>query len=359
MNTERLQQLIERFSSRRIAVLGDFFLDKYLEVDPALAEPSLETGKTAHQVVGIRTSPGAAGTVVNNLAALNVGTVHAVGAVGDDGEGYELSRELQRRGCTTEHLLRFPTLMTPTYLKPRNKTDPSLSGEHSRYDTQNRKPTAADVVEQVVEALDVVLPEIDAVIVADQIEQPDCGVVTSAVRDVLASRARQFPNLVFWADSRSQIRNFRNVIIKPNQFEAAGRTNPQPGDEVALDELKAAAGVLRGINGVPVCVTCGKRGALVTDPEFTVIPAVRIDGPTDPTGAGDSFTAGAVLALSSGATLAEAALVGCLVASLTVQQLATTGTTTPDELVDRLLLWREQNPGGVLRDAVRRTAGGE
>ena len=74
----RLHQLIERFDSCRIAVLGDFFLDKYLDTDPALVETSVETGKEAHQVVRIRCSPGAAGTVVNNLAALNPGVLHAI-----------------------------------------------------------------------------------------------------------------------------------------------------------------------------------------------------------------------------------------------------------------------------------------
>src|SRR5688500_3517916 len=101
MTPARLQQLIDCFASRRIAVVGDFFLDKYLTVDPALAEPSVETGKTAHQVVAVRTSPGAAGTVVNNLSALNAGTIHAVGAIGDDGEGYDLRRGLELRRCST------------------------------------------------------------------------------------------------------------------------------------------------------------------------------------------------------------------------------------------------------------------
>ena len=70
MTLERLAELIDRFPEQRIAVVGDFFLDKYLDVDPALAELSLETGKTAHQVVAVRPSPGAAGTVVSNLSAL-------------------------------------------------------------------------------------------------------------------------------------------------------------------------------------------------------------------------------------------------------------------------------------------------
>ncbi|GAJ09077.1 unnamed protein product, partial [marine sediment metagenome] len=74
MKPERLAALIEKFSSRRIVVLGDFFLDKYLDVDSGLSELSVETGKTAHQVVAVRHSPGAAGTVVCNLAALGAKT---------------------------------------------------------------------------------------------------------------------------------------------------------------------------------------------------------------------------------------------------------------------------------------------
>jgi sugar/nucleoside kinase (ribokinase family) len=83
---------------------------------------------------------------------------------------------------------------------------------------------------------------------------------------------------------------------------------------------------------------------IVSDPEVTAVSGVRLTGPIDPTGAGDSATAGAVLALASGATLPEAALVGCLVASITVQQLATTGTATPAQVLERLEMWRSQHP---------------
>ena len=81
---------------------------------------------------------------------------------------------------------------------------------------------------------------------------------------------------------------------------------------------------------------------VVTDPEWTLVPGVRVEGETDPTGAGDSATAGTVLALCAGATLPEAALIGNLVASITVQQLATTGVARPHELAPRLRLWHEQ-----------------
>jgi len=61
MNQARLTELLQKFPGLHILVVGDFFLDKYLSIEPSLSEISLETGLEAYQVVEIRHSPGAAG----------------------------------------------------------------------------------------------------------------------------------------------------------------------------------------------------------------------------------------------------------------------------------------------------------
>lgn len=345
MTSSRLEQIVDQFPRLRIAVVGDFFLDKYLDIDPSLGETSLETAKTAHQVVGIRHSPGAAGTVVSNLASLGAGRLDAVGFTGDDGESYDLRHDLAALNCGVEHLICDGRRNTPTYLKPRDQGDPSLAGEHNRYDTKNRVPTPPDVRERIIASLDALLPRLDAMIVMDQVEESDCGVVTTEVVAAIADRAPKWPAVVFWADSRRRIRQYRNTIIKPNQFEAIGLENAPPDGRVDLAELEASIHRLRATNGAPIVTTRGPEGMLVSDPEMTLVSGLRVEGPVDPTGAGDSATAGAVLALAAGATLPEAALVGNLVASITVQQLATTGTARPAELFPRLSLWTEQNVG--------------
>ncbi len=343
MNPDRLQQLISAFPSLRVAVLGDFFLDKYLDTDPALTEISVETGRNANQVVGIRRSAGAAGTVANNLSALGAGTLHAVGGVGDDGEAFDLRRCLKDVRCSTDGLLSFDSLMTPTYLKPRDQTNRGLSGEYERYDTKNRRPTPVAVMEQVLAALDRVLPHVDAVIVIDQVTEENCGMVTAPVRDAISERAQRYPHVVFCADSRRHIHEFRHIIVKPNQFEALGIDRPAPGTVADPDAVRRRLSAWRQQTGAPVCVTLGERGMLVSDPAVTLIPGFAVEGPIDSTGAGDSATAGLVLALAAGATLPEAALVGNLVASITIQQLATTGTATPAQLAARLDAWRRQH----------------
>ena len=343
MKRSRLEELTGRFPSCRIAVLGDFFLDQYLDVDPALEESSLETGKRAHQVAAVRSSPGAAGTVVNNLASLECGRVHALGITGDDGQGFELRQCLDRIGCTTRGLRRRKTLMTPTYLKPGDLSRTGLSGEHERYDIRNRDPIPPDLLHEMLDDLEDLLDRVDAVIIEDQVEEPELGVVTEDVRDGLGDLARRTPRVVFWVDSRAHFYRFRSMILKPNQFEVTHRSNPRPGERVPVESILPRLPQLRSLVGGPICVTLGEAGALVTDPEVTRVPAVRVEGPLDVTGAGDSFTAGAVLALCSGASLPEAALVGNLAASVTIRQLSVTGTATRRQLARRLDLWKLQN----------------
>jgi len=346
MSLERVDEILAAFDRLRIAVLGDYFLDKYLDVDPAMAEVSIETGKTAHQVVDIRHSPGAAGTVVCNLAALGAGTLHAVGFCGEDGEGFELRKDLEALGCSSNHLHSTARRRTPTYLKPRDRNLPGLEGEHNRYDTKNRCPTDEVMQRKILDSLDTLLPDLDAVIVLDQVEEPECGVVTTMTRDELVDRGKRWPNVIFWADSRLRIRDFRGVMIKPNQFEAVGMENPPPGEEIDPERLVRETAELRSLTGAPICVTRGHHGMYVTDPEPTIVPGVTLSGPTDPTGAGDSATAGTVAALCAGATLPEAALVGNLVASITVQQLATTGTASRERIRERLKTWQSQHRRG-------------
>src|SRR5437867_5668381 len=101
----RLEQIVSRIPDLKLEVIGDLFLDRYLDIDASLTEPSLETGLDAYQVVRVRPAPGAAGTVINNLAALGVGRIRVISVIGDDGEGYELRRALHELGCVDDRAM--------------------------------------------------------------------------------------------------------------------------------------------------------------------------------------------------------------------------------------------------------------
>ena len=109
MTAQRLSQILDAFPKIKIAVIGDYFLDKWLTIDRALDEVSLETKLTAYQVIGKRIFAGAAGTVMSNLSALDIGELYAVGFIGDDGEGFEMLRDLHAKRVNTDLLIRSPT----------------------------------------------------------------------------------------------------------------------------------------------------------------------------------------------------------------------------------------------------------
>src|SRR5438034_11500169 len=119
MLTEQvLEEILSRISRLTIGVVGDLFLDRYLDIDAALTEPSLETGLDAYQVVRVRSYPGAAGTVINNLVTLGVKNVCPISVIGDDGEGYELRKALGRLRVVNDGWVRTcPGRHTPTYTK--------------------------------------------------------------------------------------------------------------------------------------------------------------------------------------------------------------------------------------------------
>src|SRR5437868_1040914 len=146
-----LESILTRIPALTVGVVGDLFLDRYLDIDAALTEPSLETGLDAYQVVGVRSTPGAAGTVINNLSALGVKQVRAFAVIGDDGEGYELRAALANlKRVDARGILAWPGRRTPTYTKPMLHEAGQAPRELNRLDIKNRTPLPRDAEAQVL-----------------------------------------------------------------------------------------------------------------------------------------------------------------------------------------------------------------
>ena len=345
MTPNRLETLLSRFDGLSILVVGDFFLDKYLVLDPGLDEPSLETGLAARQVVARRCMPGAAGTVAANLRALGVGRLHALGITGDDGEGYELRQGLAAMGVRLDALIESPDRFTPTYIKPMNR-EAGGERESNRMDIQNRSPTPRGLEDRIIACLRDMAPTMDGVAVLDQVGTRNTGVVTDRVREAIGELGRTHPDKVIVADSRERIGAFRHVIRKGNRDELGGVAETGVVEELGgvaetrmADEMRGKASepgtVADEGPARPVYVTLGADGLLLIDGEGRRhVPGIPVPGPVDPVGAGDSVTAGIVASLAAGATHLEGGLIGNLAASVTVRQLGVTGTASPAELLE-------------------------
>jgi rfaE bifunctional protein kinase chain/domain len=315
-------ELLAAFRSLRVLVVGDVCLDRWCTYDPALADPSRETGIARVGVVATEVTPGAAGTIANNLAALGAGRIDVLGMIGDDGFGYELRRALEARGISADLLVEAPDVPTFTYTKLIN----SVTGEEDlpRIDFVYTRPLPETVEREIVGHLRDA--RYDVVLVSDQAETDQGGVVTAAVRAEIERIAREQAETVVWVDSRMRGELFRGVVVKPNHHEAEAASRRLLG-AVDYEEWRRRT-ELRAL-----IVTYGADGALVVDADGRRWAAAkRVERPVDICGAGDSFSAAAAMALKVTGDATQAAEFGNRVAGITIMKKGT-GTASPAEVL--------------------------
>lgn len=334
MDNIRFSALLDQFSATKIAVLGDFFLDNYIQLDRSFSELSLETNKEAFQAVSIRTQPGAAGVVTSNLHALGAKTA-AIGYTGDDGNGYSLRQSLKSGQIITEHLITAPDRFTPTYTKPIMK---EVSGEYielNRIDIINRSPNSTELNNALADQLSNAVSKYDGVLVVEQVQNDGFGTMSPLLREALGELSISFPQKPFIVDSRHYSGQYTHVSLKMNYHEAAAAI----GIDTNLDESQPASETVRLLwekQRKPIFITLGSQGICGYDrDEYFHYPGYPISGPIDIVGAGDSVLAGIGISLCAGATAKEAAYIGNLVGSITVQQIGTTGVATREEIIKR------------------------
>lgn len=334
MNSARFDAITTRYRQLRIAVLGDFCLDRYLEIDPTIQEVSIETGLPVHNVTAVRAQPGGAGTILNNLAALGIGEIHPVGFCGDDGEGYELRRTLAAQpGVCLDDFLQTNQRRTFTYCKPLVLEPGQPPRELNRLDSKNWTPTPTSLQDQLIAAITNLAGVMDAIIALDQVDLPETGVVTQRLRETL----RELRKPLILADSRRGLRGFPPVTFKMNAAELSTLI-AVPADS-GLEQIKQAVLPLARENGHPVFVTLAERGIIGAAPDGTLehVPALPVRGPIDIVGAGDAVTANLTAALAAGATLREALEIAMAAASAVIHQLGTTGTASVPQLQSLLI----------------------
>ncbi len=317
------EDVVASLPSLSALVVGDVCLDRWCYYDPQLAEASRETSIRRVAVVEYERTPGAAGTVASNLAALGVGRVAVLGVIGEDGHGFELEGALDARRIEHSGLVRNPAGLTFTYTKLINRS--SGVEDLPRVDYLSPRDLPEDVTSQVIERFERLALQFEVVLVSDQMEISAGGVVTERLRDAISRFAAGHQEKVIFVDSRARGELFRNVLVKLNEDEAA-QACTRLGLKTDYEKLREHIGygslmVTHGPGGVSVV---GGNG-------ITPVPAKSVPNPVDICGAGDSFSAGASLALRLTGDPIQAARFGNLIASITIMQRGT-GAATPEDV---------------------------
>jgi bifunctional ADP-heptose synthase (sugar kinase/adenylyltransferase) len=221
-------------------------------------------------------------------------------------------------------LLRAPSLPTFTYTKLLN----CVTGEEDlpRIDFVNTRPIPAEIEKQLVQRFEEAASGYDVILVSDQAETEQGGVVTAAMRTAIGRAGAADRSALVWVDSRMRAEHFRGVIVKPNAEEA------EAASRRALGCVDFAA-LRRHIAAPLLIVTHGGDGAeVVADSGVHWVAGRRVEEPVDICGAGDSFSAGAALTLAVTHDPVTAAEFGNRVASITIMKKGT-GTASPEEIL--------------------------
>jgi len=309
---KKLQSLVRRFRRRRVAVVGDYMLDRFIRgsvtrVSPEAPVPVVQVNQpeSAHL--------GGAGNVVANLAALGARPA-AFGVAGKDEAGAAVRRELRRLRAEASGLLAASG--RPTTQKTR------IIAEHQhvvRADWEATGPLGAALEAQLLRRLRAAAPQLDAVVLSDY----DKGVLSETLlAEVLAlSRQRRLPVFIDLKVPRELDPGVRLVLL--NQRRAEELAGRRITDEKSLDLV--GRHLMARFPCQTLVITRGAQGMAVREKDTEHFEAVRTRPweVFDVTGAGDTVLATLTLALVAGASPREAATLANIAAGVVVGKLGT------------------------------------
>jgi D-beta-D-heptose 7-phosphate kinase/D-beta-D-heptose 1-phosphate adenosyltransferase len=339
----RLKRLIPRLRGKRIGVLGDVMLDRYLwgtasRLSPEAAVPVVDFVEQSECL-------GGAGNVAANIATLGA-RVEAFGVTGNDEPGRALQKCLRAANIADKGVLadskRVTTVKTRIIAKHHHVV---------RVDKERREPLRTETQERLLRLLFSALKHLDALVLSDY----DKGLITDDFADRVLSAAHQLHVPVFVKPKTSRLYAYRGArAIVCNAKEAGFYVTRSLADEQSVEE--AGRALLAHFGCSAVVITRGEKGMSLfeeSSPRHIHIPAMGLEvtyarvgqpgverGATgrqvfDLTGAGDTVLSVLALAAAAGAPLADAAMLANTAAGVVVGKLGT-ASVSPQELTRAL-----------------------
>lgn len=320
------KNIFQSISKLKVGVIGDFAVDVYYPLDKQTGEFSLETGKEVHRAGQCRTSLGAAGNVVKNLAALGVQQIKVFGLRADDLWGRELEHLLtQVNADTSAMLVQSENWHSCAYLKPMLGRD-----EDHRIDFGSYNEPAPDRQQAIIQQLEAALPQLDLLIINQQFVRP---LLDNQSVQQLNALAGKYTNCHFVADMRNIADALRGITLKANVKEAARMLALPDFDARDDEQCRDICHRLSEQLEAPILLTRGENGMLYFDGnEYASFHGIWHDTEIDPVGAGDTAISVFGSAIASGAAVNESLKLANLAASVTVRKLYQTGNASPEEI---------------------------
>ena len=312
---------IEKFSSKKILVIGDLILDKFLygtvsRISPEAPVPVVDVTKETFM-------PGGAGNVTNNISSLGAKALLA-GVIGNDSSGETLTSGLKTRNINTDGIIIDEA--RPTTIKTR------VIAHHQqivRYDRESREKLSPGALSKMIDYVACAAQAADAIMISDYGK----GVITSDLLKKVIPLANKKGIPITVDPKIEHFLQYKNITtMTPNLNEAIQgmRLSKKISTEQEIKELGSK--ILKTLSSKSVIITLGERGmAIFEKSKPPVLIPTRAKEVYDVTGAGDTVIAVLTMCLASGAPLKEAAEIANYAAGVVVAKLGT-ATVTIEEL---------------------------
>jgi D-beta-D-heptose 7-phosphate kinase/D-beta-D-heptose 1-phosphate adenosyltransferase len=335
----KLARIVKAMKGRRIGVVGDLMLDRYVWGTASRLSP--EAAVPVVDFVEESAALGGAGNVAANLVALGA-RVRLFGVVGADDPAKSLLGELRKQSISPTDALPDPARKTT--LKTR------IIARHQqvvRVDRETRQPITGDLEEKLIRRIISALQQLDALVISDY----NKGTVTEdlAHRILSACEKLRVPTFVKPKWIQRLIYPGATAIVL-NRDEASFLTTRPLDDDASIEEAglallahfaSPAVLITRGDRGLSVFEQGAARGFHVAatshDVRYVAGASRRSTGREvfDVTGAGDTVLATLALASAAGGSFRDGALLGNAAAGVVVGKLGT-ATVSPAELLAAL-----------------------
>lgn len=315
-----LLKVVEQFKNKKILILGDVMLDKYIWGDVSRISPEAPV-----QIVNVTREsyvPGGAANVANNIAALSAKSF-IVGVVGNDNTKKELIKELEKRNVDVNGLIVDENKRTIRKVRVFGRNQQLL-----RFDYEKKGYVDANTENSIFDFVSKKLDEIDAIIISDYAK----GTITKNLMEKLIALCKE-KNKIVVIDPKPKHKGFYKnaTLITPNHKEAHEMTGLAEEYLSDVDIEKMGKKLLGELNST-ILITKGEKGMSLfeKDEKVTIIPTFAKEV-YDIVGAGDTSAATLTLALASGASFGEAAVIANHAAGITVGKIGTS-TVSIEEL---------------------------
>lgn len=291
---ERLRELLGRFNSKRVAVIGDLMIDRYYwgtvhRVSPEAPVPVVEVDSESVRL-------GGAANVASNIQSLG-GVPLLIGLIGDDHAGEQFLELVGQKGLDTRGVLTDPH--RPTTMKTRV----IAHDQHVvRIDNESKADASKELGAKIIALVEANISSLHGIILEDYNKG---AVTTEVIREVVAI-ARKHSVPVTVDPKFNNFFEYKGVtVFKPNRREAEEVLGTKLS--TVEDVVWAGKHLLERLQAESVLLTRGEEGMSLFEAKGHVshIPTAAVNV-RDVSGAGDTVIATLTMAMAGGAGTYEA-----------------------------------------------------